>query len=93
MRRKGLSLDRQRATGARQAGQAGETIPAEALQIELRPILAVSSALQTRMLPLTIGAAGGSACTDKAGCAAIAVRKADGSLWYSGGWRLTGREQ
>jgi len=48
---------------------------------------------ENQMLPLTIGAAGGSACTDKAGCAAIAVRKADGSLWYSGGWRLTGREQ
>jgi hypothetical protein len=44
---------------------------------------------ENQMLPLMIGAAGGSSCTEKLGCAAIAVRKADGALWYSGGWRLT----
>jgi hypothetical protein len=44
---------------------------------------------ENQMIPLIGGAAGGSACVERAGCAAIAVRKADGSLWYSGGWRLT----
>jgi hypothetical protein len=44
---------------------------------------------ENQMIPLTIGAAGGSACTEKPGCAAIAARRADGSLWYSGGWRLS----
>jgi carbonic anhydrase len=44
---------------------------------------------ENQMIPLFIGAAGGSACGDKAGCAAIAVLKTDGSLWYSGGWRLS----
>jgi hypothetical protein len=44
---------------------------------------------ENQMIPLLVGAAGGSACDDKAGCVAIAVRKSDGSLWYSGGWRLS----
>jgi hypothetical protein len=43
---------------------------------------------ENQMIPLTIGAAGGFACTEKLGCAAVAVRRADDRLWYSGGWAL-----
>jgi len=46
-----------------------------------------------QMIPLTIGAAGGFACTEKLGCAAVAVRRADGTLWYSGGWALHARKR
>jgi hypothetical protein len=44
---------------------------------------------ENQMIPLIMGAPGGSSCTEKLGCAAIAARKADGSLWYSGGWRFS----
>jgi hypothetical protein len=43
---------------------------------------------ENQMIPLTIGATGGFSCAEKLGCAAIAARRADGGLWYSGAWAL-----
>ena len=42
-----------------------------------------------QMIPVEMGAAGGTMCTDEGGCAAIAAQKSNGGVWYSAAWGLS----